>query len=193
MDAALERLLDDLYRASRAHDQATPERSDRFLNITPETGEFLRAIAVAMNAQTVLELGTSNGYSTIWLAQACAVTGGRVITVERHDWKRDHAATNLARAGLTGVVEHRSGEIRDLLADFPVVDLLFLDSDRDEYVDWWPRLRRCVRAGGLIVVDNAESHAAEIAPLRAAVERTPGYRSVLVPLGNGQLIVSRDR
>jgi predicted O-methyltransferase YrrM len=193
VDAAHERQLDELYRASRAHDEATADRADRFLNITPETGEFLRALAVAMNARLLLELGTSNGYSTLWLAHACAITGGQVVTVERHDWKRELAATHLARAGLAALVEHRGGEIRDLLAGFPVADLVFLDSDREEYVDWSPQLGGCVRPGGLIVVDNVTSHAAEIAPLQAAVAKAAGFRAVLVPLGNGELIISRDR
>lgn len=186
-------MLDALYRASRAHDDRTADRADRFLNITPETGECLRALAVAMDARLIVELGTSNGYSTIWLALACAATGGRVLTIERHAWKREQAAANLERAGLSALVEQRAGEIRDQLSALPVADLVFLDCDRDEYVAWWPQLRERVRPGGLLIVDNATSHAEEIAPLHAAVEGTPGYRSVLVPLGNGELIISRDR
>ena len=63
MEPAIERLLDPLYRTSRAHDEGAGKRSDRFLNITPETGEFLRTIAVAMDAK--VELGTSNSYSLL--------------------------------------------------------------------------------------------------------------------------------
>jgi predicted O-methyltransferase YrrM len=82
MDAALAALLDELYAAGREHDAQQADRLARLRNLEPETGELLALLVRATGAQRVLELGTSNGYSTLWLAAAVRDTGGTVTSVE---------------------------------------------------------------------------------------------------------------
>src|SRR5215212_4815682 len=100
MDESLEALKADLERFGEANDAATTERPRRMLNITRDTGEFLAVLVRATAARRVLEIGTSNGYSTLWLAEAAREIGGSVTTVELADYKLGLAAANFARAGL---------------------------------------------------------------------------------------------
>jgi predicted O-methyltransferase YrrM len=192
MDPSLRSFLHELYELGRQNDATRQARGERMLNITPDTGELLRSLVINAGHQRVLELGTSNGYSTIWLANACRTTGGRVVTVELNPAKQAAAAENLRAAGLAGFVDCVLGEIGETLPRFRDFDLVFLDSERVDYPAWWPELQRVVRPGGLIVVDNATSHAAEMAPFVKLVDETAGFSSVLVPIGNGELLILRE-
>src|SRR6202046_2889069 len=89
------RLAEELYARSHEHDQARSDRLDRFRNVEPPTAELLGVLIRATGARRILELGTSNGYSTIWLADAVVATGGSVVSVEV-----DARRTELARANL---------------------------------------------------------------------------------------------
>jgi predicted O-methyltransferase YrrM len=193
VDPQLRAFLAELYEFGRQNDAAAQTtRAGRMLNITPETGDFLRMLVISGNHGRVCELGTSNGYSTLWLADACRHTGGRVITVESNPTKHTMACENLRRAGLDGWVDPRLMDVADFLPAVRDFDLVFLDTDRSQYVGWWPALQQKLRPGGLLVVDNAASHAGEMAPFVEAVEATPGFTSVLVPIGNGELLVLKE-
>lgn len=193
MDQALRTLLHEIERFGHANDETVTERPRRMLNITPDTGEFLAVLVRASAAKRVLEIGTSNGYSTLWLADAAAAVGGHVTTVELAEHKYALAAENLARAGLAGCVTQIHGEggaaLRDRVA--ASVDLLFLDSERDAYAGWWPDIRRVLRPGGLLVADNARSHAAELAPFVQLVEADPAFTCCTVPVGKGEFLATR--
>ena len=146
-----------------------------------------------MNAQRVFEIGTSNGYSTLWLAQAAKAVKGHVTTVEVSDFKLDLAAKNFERSGLASFITQVHGEAGALLrnsAEFSF-DLVFLDSERSEYPGWWPDIKRVIRNGGLLVVDNATSHSAEMAPFAAMVSADTDFTTCTVPVGNGELLATR--
>ena len=186
----LKTLMVELEHFGKENDGATSERSRRMLNITRDTGEFLAVLVRATGARRVLEIGTSNGYSTLWLADAARAIGGKVTTIEQSEYKIGLAAKNFARSGLTAFIElthDDAGQVLRRSAD-GAFDFVFLDSERSEYVGWWPDLRRVLRAGGLLVVDNATSHAAEMAPFVAIVRAEPGFTTSLVPVGNGEFL-----
>jgi len=193
-DASLHRLLAELEAFGAANDQAHQDRPRRMLNITRDTGELLAVLVRALDARRVLEIGTSNGYSTLWLASAARAIGGRVTTVELSAFKAELAAANFLRAGLAPCVEQVLDNAGSLLArrSPASVDLLFLDSERPEYPGWWPDLRRVLRPGGLLVVDNATSHGAQLAPFVALVEADPDFTTCLVPVGNGEFLATRS-
>jgi predicted O-methyltransferase YrrM len=192
MDSDLRTVLAELYRFGRQNDAAQVATERRMLNITPETGQLLRMLVIAGNLRQVLELGTSNGYSTIWLADGCRCTGGKVITVEKNPTKHALALENLREAGLEAWVEARLADVGHALPNLHGFELIFLDSDRDEYVAWWPQLQSALRPRGLLIVDNATSHAPEMAPFAQAVEATAGFSSVLLPVGNGELLILKE-
>jgi predicted O-methyltransferase YrrM len=160
------------------------------LNITRDTGAFLAVLVRAMSARRVLEIGTSNGYSTLWLAEAAGAIGGSVTTVESAEFKLELAAANFARSGVSAFITQVHDDAGRLLqrSDQNAFDLIFLDSERQEYPGWWPELRRVLRRGGLLIVDNATSHRDEMAPFVALVAGDDHFETCLVPVGNGEFL-----
>ena len=188
----LKELLDELAAFGRHNDAEAAERSRKMLNITPETGEFLDLLVRATGAKSVLEIGTSNGYSTLWLARGVAAGGGRVTTLEHSEAKIAMARENFARAGMLAWITQLTGDAGAFLrtASTPF-DLVFLDAERSAYVGWWPQLSALIAPGGLLVVDNATSHAAEMAPFMALVRADAVYVTSLAPIGNGEFLACK--
>lgn len=193
MDTSLHALLNELAEFGRANDAANPDRSRRMLNITPDTGEFLELLIRATNSTRVLEIGTSNGYSTIWLANAVRATGGHVTTLEFFEYKVGLAKGNFKRAGLSALITLVHTDAGAFISQPGIApfDLVFLDSERPEYLGWWPRLKTLVRAGGLLVVDNATSHAEEMKDFMSLVRADASFLTSLVPIGNGEFLALR--
>jgi predicted O-methyltransferase YrrM len=178
----LDSVLVELEQFGKTNDASTAEHTRRMLNITRDTGEFLAVSVRATLARRVLEIGTSNGYSTLWLANAARAIGGSVTTVELADYKIGLAAANFARAGLAcyvSILHDDAGRVLERSADGSF-DLVFLDSERPEYPGWWPNLRRVLRPGGLLVVDNATSHPEQMAPFVALVSADAEFSTSLV-------------
>src|SRR5262245_3660748 len=142
--ADLDALLAELEAFGKANDDTHSERPRRMLNITRDTGEFLSVLVRAMGARRVLEIGTSNGYSTLWLASAARAIGGAVTTVEAAAYKVGLARANFERAGLASAIQLLHEDAGAVLARSAErgFDLVFLDSERPEYPGWWPDLRR---------------------------------------------------
>lgn len=176
-----------------ANDEAVSDGRERMLNITPATGEFLGVLVQATGARRILEVGTSNGYSTLWLAEAARATGGHVTTVEWATDKWVKAGENFAAAGVDEVVESLHADAEKVLERQAEasLDLIFLDADRTRYPDWWPMLRRVLCPGGLLVMDNATSHAEEVSPFVELVENDPSFATSLVPVGQGEFLATR--
>jgi predicted O-methyltransferase YrrM len=187
---SLEALLAELEQFGKDNDGSTAERPRKMLNITRDTGEFLAVLVRATLARRMLEIGTSNGYSTLWLASAARTIGGSVTTVEKSQYKIDLSTSNFARSGLASYISQvhdDAGRLLERSAD-GAFDMIFLDSERPEYPGWWPNLRRALRPGGLLVVDNATSHPVEIAPFVALVKADAKFTTSLVPVGNGEFL-----
>jgi len=190
MNVQLQSLMAELERFGNSNDSATSERSRKMLNITRDTGEFLAVLIRATAARRILEIGTSNGYSTLWLADTARAIGGAVTTIEFSDHKIELATKNFARSGLASfitLVHDDAGRVLERGAD-SAFDFIFLDSERPEYPGWWPHIRRVLRAGGLLVVDNATSHPQEMAPFVALVKADASFTTSLVPVGNGEFM-----
>ena len=192
MDATLERLLEELSRFGKAHDVELSDRRERLRNVESETARLLAVLVRATGGHRVLELGTSNGYSTLWLADAVP-SGGRVTTVEIDEGRAAMARENFARAGLVSRIDLRVQDAALVLAESPddAWDFVFLDAERDQYVRYWPHLVRTLSHPGLLAVDNVVSHADEVADFRARVDAEDGIVSMLVPVGAGVLLVTQ--
>ena len=190
----LDALKLELEQFGKANDATVADRPRRMLNIPRETGEFLQVLVRAMAARRVLEIGTSNGYSTLWLSEAARAIGGAITTVERSEYKVRLASANFKRAGFASLIEIVQDDAGALLgrAGNTTFDLIFLDADRADYVEWWPELRRVLRPGGLLVVDNATSHAGEVAAFAAAVTADAAFTCSLVPVGNGEFLAVKS-
>jgi predicted O-methyltransferase YrrM len=189
VDPALTALLDELARFGEANDSRETDRARKMLNITPDTGRLLWILVHATRATRLLEVGTSNGYSTIWLADATRTTGGRVTSLERSPEKVKLARANLTRAGLADRVEIREGVAAETLASLPgPFDFVFLDADRPSYLTYLELAVPRLRPGGLLVADNVVSHKAELADYLARVKSHPELMAVTVPVGKGEEI-----
>jgi predicted O-methyltransferase YrrM len=142
-----------------------------------------------MAATRILEVGTSNAFSTIWLADAARSTGGRVTTLELNPDKIALARANLATAGLDAVVEIIGGPAAATLAALPgPYDLVFLDADRPSYPTYLELVVPRLRPGGILVADNVTSHAHELQDYLDRVRSHPQLFAVTVPIGNGESI-----
>ena len=195
MDELLESLLTELEQLGKSNDQAVSDRSRRMLNITRDTGEFLAVLVRVTLARRILEIGTSNGYSTLWLASAARDIGGTVTTVEHSNFKVDLAAENFLRSGLAPFIVQLHDDASQVLSHQgdAAFDMIFLDSERLEYPSFWPDIKRVLRPGGLLIADNAITHPGEIAPFIALVKADAEFITCLVPVGNGEFLATRFR
>jgi predicted O-methyltransferase YrrM len=191
VDEPLSAYLEDLYRRGREHDALKGDRLERLRNVEPDTARLLALLVRALAARRVLELGTSNGYSTLWLADAARSIGGRVLSVDVDSRRTAQAARHLSHTQLHEYVELRSEDAAFTLAqaEDASVDMVFLDAERPAYAGYWPDLIRVLRPGGLLAVDNVLSHAAEVQSFRELVGREPTVEEALVPTGAGVLLV----
>lgn len=193
MDATTQKIIDELGAAAEEHDAAQADRLDRWRVLEPDAGRLLWFLTQALPARTIVEVGTSRGVSTLWLADAARSTGGHVLSLDIDAEAQDAARESLRAAGLTEQVTFRTGDGGAALAELAdgAVDLLFLDAERTEYPAWWPHPMRVLRPGGLLVADNATSHPEEIAPLRALVAAEPAMVTITVGVGKGELLALR--
>ena len=194
MDQALVALLDELHSYGVQYDADKPDRLDRLRNLEPDSAALLALMVRATGARHVLELGTSNGYSTLWLADAAKATGGHVSSVEMEADRSAQAAVNLERAGLRSIVDLRVGDAAETLAASAdgEWDLIFLDAERPAYVSYFEDLIRVLKPGGLLAVDNVISHADQVADFRSLVTAEPRVTEALAPTGAGLLLVVRS-
>ena len=190
---ALDELLGKLEHFSEQVEASKPEREYRMLNITRDTGEFLSAMIAATGAQKILEIGTSNGYSTLWLAHALSLRGGTVTTIEHSSYKTALAAENFRLAGLEKHIRQIQGDAGQALNQLGPqrFDLIFLDADRAAYKGLWPNIRAMLSLRGVLIIDNAVSHAHELVDFFAVLQADSDFTTSLVPVGNGEMMAVR--
>lgn len=193
MNEARRRFASELYAAGREHDAAHADRVERLRNVEPPTAELLGVLIRATGAQRILEVGTSNGYSTIWLADAAQDTGGRVVSVDIDAARSGLARANLRRAGLDAELFTEDAAATLARATDGEWEFIFLDAERPAYPAYLPDLVRTLAPGGLLAVDNVQSHAHELAEFTALVEAEPGLTQTVVPVGAGLRLAVRDR
>jgi predicted O-methyltransferase YrrM len=138
------------------------------IQVAPNQGKLLHMLARVQGARAILEIGTLGGYSTIWLARALP-QGGRLITLEADPKHAEVARANIARAGLSGVVDLRLGQALDTLPKIAAegrgpFDLIFIDADKANIPDYFTWALRLTRPGSLILVDNVVRGGAVIEP-----------------------------
>lgn len=188
-------LLARLWEEGREFDAEQQDRLDRRRNLEPESAELLNILVRSLAPTVVLELGTSNGFSAIWIAEALESSGGTLLTVDNDPGRAAEATKNLVDADVADRVDQRVADAADVLAEQPDESwgFVFLDAERAHYVDYWPEVDRILAPGGLLVVDNCISHANEVADFRALVGACRDYRQALVPIGAGLLLISKER
>lgn len=164
----------------------------KYTNIAPENGQFLSILIRSIQAQNVLEVGTSNGYSTIWIAAALKDTGGKLITLEYNADRAKEAQAHLNETGLDTFVEIRVGNALDEIPKCNTVfDLVFLDADKGEYRQYLEMILPNIRPGGLVVADDTITMRDEMSDYIDFVFNTPLLNSVDIPLDDGIILSYR--
>ncbi len=134
----------------------------RYRNVPPQDGRWLRIMARSMNAKNIVEIGTSTGYSGIWFGLALRETGGKLATFEIDEGRAATARANFKRAGMADIITLVLGNAHEEVKKLKdPIDILFLDADKDGYVDYLEKLLPLVRPGGLVIAHNINTRMAD--------------------------------
>jgi predicted O-methyltransferase YrrM len=186
-------MLDDRVRSvlARMEAQDAVDRgkdipvSERSLAVGPDSGRLLFALVAPNAGCEVLEIGSSHGYSTIWLASAARILGGRVVTLEREPGKIEVWRRNIADAGLEEWAEVVEGDAKETLSGLEDgFDVVFLDAWKDDYELLFGLARTKLDPGGIVVADNVTT-SSTVEAYAAARQADPTLVSVTVPIGHG--------
>jgi predicted O-methyltransferase YrrM len=159
--------------------------SERSLAVGPDSGRLLFALVAPNAGCEVLEIGSSHGYSTIWLAAAARILGGRVVTLEQEPGKIDVWRRNIADAGLEEWAELVEGDAKETLSELEDgFDVVFLDAWKDDYELLFGLARTKLDPGGIVVADNVTT-SSTVEAYAAARQADPTLVSVTVPIGHG--------
>jgi predicted O-methyltransferase YrrM len=184
MDPRVSAILDRLYAEDAAQRAANLPSSRRTRNVDRDTGRWLSLLVRATGAREIVEMGSSNAVSTIWLASAAREDGGRVTGTEILPDRAADANRNLAEAGLDAVARIIPGDARETARSIPgPIDLVFIDAEKDDYVDHLLAVLDRVRPGGLILADNVTSH--DISAYQDFVRNHDDLETVTIPIARG--------
>ena len=192
MNETVRAVLDRLESRDALEREASVPRSQRLRQITPDVGRFLHTLVLAARPRTIVEVGTSGGYSTIWLAIAARSVGASVVTLEIDPAKVQTATVNLRDAALEGVVTLVQGDAFAYLRERKEpVDFVFLDAENEDYLEFLDLIVPLLAPGGLLVADNLISHAQDLAAFRQRALSDARLSAVVVPIGRGELLAAR--
>ena len=150
-------------------------------NITPDEGRLLWILTASANAKHVVEIGTSNGYSTIWFCLALRTTGGKITTHEIDPYRISLASENFKNAGVSHLVTIVEGDAHKTVARLKEpIDILYIDADKAGYFDYFTKLLPLVRPGGLILAHNTTDQASEMQDYLKAVTNNPELETIFL-------------
>jgi predicted O-methyltransferase YrrM len=193
METHIQNLLHELYESGQKNDAYEQDRSKKMLNLEPGTAQFMSILVRSSQRKRILEIGTSNGYSTIWLAWAARSTGGHIISIDRDEQKLLQADVNLQRAQLREFVDFFHGDATEIVTDFPgPFDFVFFDADRTSAPKQVQLLLPKLTPDVFVLADNALSHPDEIAGYLTAIKGIPEFEHMVVPVGKGLSIAFRS-
>lgn len=173
--------------------QMRSSQSRGMMNVPVEDGRLLRLLAESIGAKTVVEIGTSNGYSGIWFCLALRTTGGKLITHELDLTRAALARENFAKAGVSSLVTIVEGDAHDTITRLKgPVDLVFIDADKEGYVDYLKKTLPLVRSGGLIVAHNINPRMANPEYVKA-ITTNPDLETVFYQEGGGVSVTLKKR
>jgi len=180
--------------------------SEKRLNcISKNIGMFYNIMLKSINAKKILEIGMSVGYSGLWFADAVmsnTQSDGQIITIDRERFKIDNAKKNFEEAGVSSLIKIRDGEARKVLHDIKeefgknYFDFIFIDADKESYIEYFDLCLPLVRNGGIIGADNIllpERFNEMMVDYLSHVRSNPNVQSVTIPIDNGEEITIKLR
>ena len=182
----VQKLLKQLEAQGLKHDSTETEHSRKLLNLESATAEVVALLLLIAGVRNLLEIGTSNGYSTIWLASTIGPRGGRVTSIDRDTGKHAMARQNLATVDLLHYVDLVLGDATEIAARLPgPFDCVFFDADRVSAPKQLDLLLPKLSLPALLLADNAKSHPDQIAGYLARLEVIEGISHTIIPVGKG--------
>jgi len=180
--------MDYLQALDKEHRGTDMPHVQRLRQIPPETGKFIALLAVLAPGGTYLEIGTSGGYSALWLSLACREVGRKLVTFELMEEKINLAKETFKAAEVEDVVELVEGDAREYLDGYKNVSFCFLDPEKEVYTDCYDKIIPNMIAGGILVADNAISHKDVLEPFLNRAMSDNRVDAVVVPIGRGELL-----
>ena len=199
----LSRLENDIYYENSHRDEVPSEK--RLNCISKNIGMFYNILLKSMNAKKILEIGMSVGYSGLWFADAVmsnTQSDGQIITIDREKFKIDNATRNFEEAGVDSLIKIRNGEARKILHEIKeefnenYFDFIFIDADKESYIEYFDLCLPLVRKDGIIGADNIlfpERFNEMMADYLSHVRGNPNVQSVTVPIDNGEEVTIKLR
>lgn len=162
-------------------DHLLKDQSKGMLNVPPEDGRLLRVLAESTQAKHVVEIGTSNGYSGIWICLGLKNTGGELTTYELDAKRAELARENFKNAGVDKMVTLVVGDAHQEVAKLKEpIDMVFIDADKQGYADYLKKLLPLVKPGGLIVAHNTTNSAPDLKDYVQAITTNPDLDTVFM-------------
>jgi predicted O-methyltransferase YrrM len=163
-----------------------------FWNISRASANFLSMLIKISKSRNVVEVGTSNGYSGIWIAQALKDTvnyKGHLTTIEYWEKRIESAKENFKKCGVDDVITIKQGDACEVLETLEFgIDFAFIDANKSEYIKYFDIIHPKLRLGGIIAADNITSHADKVAPFVEKIKSHPDYQVEILDLPGGMLI-----
>lgn len=172
---------------TRDREDGTP-RPQRLRQVVPETGRFLALLAASAPAGAYIEIGTSAGYSTLWIALACELLSRRITTFEVLPEKVRLARETFRLTQTEPVVTLIHGDARDYLPRYTDIAFCFIDAEKEDYGDFYELVVPRMVTGGILIADNAINHRAVLQPMLDRALSDPRVDAVIVPIGKGELL-----
>jgi len=192
MPTGLRRFLIELREHDAEHDAAQEKHADTFRNLETEKAEFISVLIRASKRRRILEIGTSNGYSTLWISWSAGQIGDRVTSVEANAGRQELANENLRQAGLRSLVDLKLGDATEVAGRLSgPFDLVFFDADRISAPSQLRTLLPKLAPDAMLLADNVLSHPEEISGYLAAIEELDDFDSFVVPIGKGLSVAYR--
>ncbi len=164
----------------------------RLRQVPPETGRLLAMLAAVAPPGDFVEIGTSAGYSTLWLALACRRSNRRMVTFEIEPEKTALARETFEKAKVTGVVELVNGNAFDHIRDFEEIAFCFLDAEKDDYPEYYELIVPRLVPGGILAADNVLSHREILTPFTERALADERVDALVIPVGSGVLVCRKD-
>jgi predicted O-methyltransferase YrrM len=192
IDPIARAVLDRLEARDAREREEGAQRSVRLRQVTPDVGRFLHNLVLAARPQALVEIGTSGGYSTVWLGTAAHAVGAAVTTLEIDSMKVALARETLQEAGLDRTVTIVKGDAFEYLRSRKdSAAFVFLDAEKEDYLEFLGLIVPLLAPGGILVADNLTSHEQDLRAFRDAALADPRLSAVVVPIGRGELFAVR--
>ncbi len=172
---------------ARDRQDGTP-RMQRLRQITPDTGRFLALVAANAPEGACLEIGTSAGYSTLWIAMACQMSGRTMTTFEVLPEKAKLARETFQITQMEGIIKLVEGDARDYISQYPKIAFCFLDAEKELYGECYEAVVPNLARGGLLVADNAIDFRETLQPMLDRALADERVDALIVPIGKGELV-----